>query len=565
MVSSMVYPLLYLSGSSQKHMEALQQSIAQLRLLVEQNQLGEVFQRLKELARYSEYQVTVSLLLSSYNEIKKEELETSISDEEVRLRSMQLKKSVLQLLDHINNTEAGEVSAQEGEDMVQITLAKTEEEFKRLLEHKLSNKYTNLRLLSSGDNALIYKAERVDEVTNVPLQVAIKVIKPLSVIEDENIRNIREDIGKAKRLSNFDGMIRIIDEGLDAPPRYIVTEFVDGLRLSQRLSQGWPYRLKEIRSMLQVMARALWQGHRAGLVHNNIWPSNILVDKNRGPKLSPFQVVRASYYKRTFERLRLFAMYWSPEQVNTDLSTALSDQYSFGLVAFELFTGDTLYRGHTILDILRRRLEIEEDPSIIDRELKNTLCPPFFIEVIKRMLQRDPDQRFLDMEAVMEQIESMPTESDFEKQHPDYPLIRRLQNSYNRCSRREGFYKAFYDYYLDQSEVAADIFDRAWMARKAEHSYTDDRIWNYQYRMIDLAVERLLQFTSVSTAMNARLQRLVRDHDAVGVNREEYALFLECLKDTIYAFDEENWPEPEDLDTAWGVAVEGVLKTMRGE
>jgi len=556
-----MYSLLYLASHSRENMKKLQQNIANLRLLIEQNKLEEVFASLKELVKYSEYQVTVSLLLSNYNEIKQESI-VGMSDEEERMRMVQLKKSLLELLNHIQSTEAGEVSDGE-EEVVQITLAKTEEEFKRLLEHKLSAEYTNLQLLSSGDTALIYKADKIDAITNIAQRVAIKVIKPLSVIDDENIENIREDIVKAKQLSNFDGMIRIIDEGLEAPPRYIVTEFVNGMRLSQRLSQGWPYQLKEIKEMLYTMGRALQQGHSAGLVHNNIWPSNILVDSNRGPKLSPFQVVKASYYKRTFERIRLFAMYWSPEQVNSDYATQLSDQYSFALVAFELFKSEPFYRGKTILEILDKRLQFHKDPDILDRELKNTLCPPFFVRAIRRMLQRDSKERFLDMDEVLAEIEKIPSRSDFAEKHPDYPLIRRLRNSYNRCRRKDGFYKAFYDYYLDKSEVASQIFDQAWTARMGRHNYTEARIWNHQYRMLDLAVERLLQFTSVSTKMDERLAQLVRQHEAVGVSPEEYDLFLQCLKNTIYTFDEENWPQEEDLDLAWEAATAATLEALK--
>jgi serine/threonine protein kinase len=553
-----MYSLLYLA-----HMKVLQNNIARLRSLIEQNQLEQVFEQLKELAKYSEYQVTVSLLLSNYNEIQQERMQMSISEEEERMRLVQIKKSLLQLLQHIQETDEGGGSDDE-RDIVQITLAKTEEEFKHLLEHKLSSRYSNLKLLSTGDNAIIYKADKIDKITNISERVAIKVIKPLSVIDDENIENIREDIVKAKQLSGFDGMIRIIDDGLEAPPRYIVTEFIDGMRLSQRLNQGWPYQLKEIKDMLYTMGRALSQGHAAGLVHNNIWPSNILIDNKRGPKLSPFQVVRASYYKRTFERIKLFSMYWSPEQINSDKATKWSDQYSFGLVAFELFTGEPLFRGRSILGILRKRLAFAENPQqVLQEELKDTLCPPAFIAAIGRMIHSNPKKRFQDMDEVLEAIDKLPSKSDFAEAHPNYRLIRRLRNSYNRCRSQDGFYKAFYDYYLDKSEDATEIFNRAWTARMVRHNYTEDRIWNHQHRMLDLAVERLLQFPSVSTAMQQRLQQLARQHAAVGVRPEEYQLFLECLKDTIYAFDEENWPKQDDLDLAWEATTASTLEALK--
>ena len=88
-------------------------------------------------------------------------------------------------------------------------------------------------------------------------------------------------------------------------------------------------------------------------------------------------------------------------------------------------------------------------------------------------------------------------------------------------------------------------------------------MWKYQHQMLDLAMERLLQFPSVSTAMGQRLQSLSRQHAAVGVQTEDYMLFLECLKETILAFDEENWANPDELDEAWEVAVRNGLEAMR--
>jgi len=543
-------------------MKALKNNLDHLQSLIEQSELERVFEELRPMVRYNEYHVSVSLLLSSYNDLKKERLELAITGEEEQVRRLQIKRSLLQLLEHIRRTAEGEVEENE-EDLVQITLAKNEAEFQCLLENKLSSRYQNLQRLSSGDNAVIYKAEQVDEVTATPRKVAIKVIKPLSVIDDENLENIREDLAKAKQLSGLDGIISILDEGLEAPPRYIVTEFIDGMRLSDRLAKGWPYQLREIKEMLYTMARALYQGHADGLVHNNLWPSNILIDKKRGPRLSPFQVVRASYMKRTFERIRLFSMYWSPEQINTDRSTPLSDQYAFGLIAIELFSNQPFFRGETILDILRKRMAFEEHPELLEEELKDTLCPPDFVQAIRRMLSYQPEDRFVDMQEVLDAIQAIRESGEPFDKHPEQALIRKLRNAYSRCRREEGFYEAFYEAYLQEAPHARDIFDKAWKARQAAHGYPEDRIWRYQHRMLDLAMERLLQFPSVSTAMKQRLRKLAQQHEAIGVQPADYALFLDCVKETIWRFDKEHWPEREELDRAWELVVKDSLDTLQ--
>lgn len=553
---------MYLAPHQKEGMKALKDNIERLEGMVERNQMETVFEELKPLVKFNEYSITVSLLLSDYNEIRSEAMNQAITGEEERVRLLQIKKSLFQLLKHIQKTEEGRV--EEGEQgVMQITLVKNEEQFQRLLEQKLAKRYVNLEKISSGDTAIIYRAEKADNITNTPQRVAIKVIKPFSVIDDENLESIREDLGKAKQLSGLDGIISIIDEGLEAPPRYIVTEYIDGMRLSERLEKGWPYQLREIREMLNTMGRALYQGHQDGLVHNNLWPSNILIDKKKGAKLSPFQVVRASYYKRSFERLRLLSMYWSPEQINSDTATPLSDQYSFALIAVELFTGRPFFRGDTILDILRRRLEFDQNPGLLYEELKDTLCPPDFAQALQRMLSNDPPGRFLDMEEVLEEIQKLPSASNPVEKHPENQLLKKLRNSYNRVRRIEGFYKAFYDFFLDKSPNAQDIFDRAYTARMARENASEEELWKYQHQMLDLAMERLLQFPSMSAAMGQRLQNLARQHAAIGVRPEDYALFLECLKETLLAFDEENWPDANELDQAWELAVRNGLEAMQ--
>ncbi len=545
-------------------MVQLKENIGQLRKLVEENRVGEALQKLSRWGKYSEYQVTISLLLSDYNDLKQDAMVRVITQEEERVRLIQIKKSILQLLAHIRDTAQGALSDEQEGQLVQITLAKNEAEFKRLLEHKLALRYTNLEHLSSGDNAIIYRADQVDPVTGVGRKVAIKVIKPLSVIDDENLEHIRADLAKAKQLSGLDGIISVLDEGLDAPPRYIVTEYVDGMRLSDRLKEGWPYQVGEVRDMLYTMARALAQGHASGLVHNNLWPSNVLVDRQRGPRLSPFQVVRASYVKRTFERLRLFAMYWSPEQINRDEATEQSDQYAFGLLAFELFAGRPFFRGETVLDILRKRLAFDENPGLLLEELKTTQCPPHFAQAIARMLRPVPADRHWDMEEVLRAIEGIAPLGELTPQHPDYELIRKLRASYNRCRRAPGFYEDFYRRFLDAAPHAREVFNRAWERRMDTHGYTEERIWKYQHRMLDLAVERMLRFPSVSTAMNQRLQQLWEQHQRAGVQAADYAIFLGQLKEAMWACDQGSWQSIEELSRAWDVVLKETLPILSG-
>jgi serine/threonine protein kinase len=559
-----MFPVLYLATGQNTSMKALQEKTNHLEALIERNQLEQVFDELKPALKYTEYRITVSLLLSTYNEIQQEILSSSITKEEEKARLVQVKKSLLQLLSHIRETEEGAVSREE-QGILQITLAKNEQEFQRMLEQRLEGRYTNLVKISSGDTAVIYRAERVDGLTATPQLVAIKVIKPISIIDDENLESIREDLSKAKQLSGLDGIISVIDEGVDVPPRYIVTEYVDGMRLSERLEEGWPYQLHEIKEMLYTMARVLYQGHQDGLVHNNLWPANILIDKRKGPRLSPFQVVRASYFKRTFERIQIFAQYWSPEQVHTDAGSQPSDQYAFGLVAFELFKGRPLYHGETLLEILGRRLAIAENPGLIDEELKDTSCPPAFVQAIRRMLSQLPEERFADMEEVLEEIKKIPEIAGVGNQHPAYNALKKLRNSYNRCRRKEGFYEVFYQVFLDKAPHAQEIFDRAWTARMAKFNTPEQELWHHQHNMLDLAVERMLQHPSVSTEMARRLQSLVSQHAAVGVQREDYVTFLDCLRDTIWAYDEENWQSYEELEAAWDEATRSSLQAMLGQ
>ncbi|MCB0568042.1 MAG: hypothetical protein KDD01_27045, partial [Phaeodactylibacter sp.] len=115
-----MFPLLYLAPHQKEGMKALKDNIDRLQGLIENNQLEGVFEELKTLVKYTEYSITVSLLLSDFNEIRQEALNQAITTEEERVRLIQIKKSLLQLLRHIHKTEDGVV--EEGnEEIMQIT------------------------------------------------------------------------------------------------------------------------------------------------------------------------------------------------------------------------------------------------------------------------------------------------------------------------------------------------------------------------------------------------------------------------------------------------------------
>ena len=458
-------------------------------------------------------------------------------------------------------------------------VSEDEASFRETLINVLPPEISSLELLSEGDYNIVYKATRYAG-TELEDEVAIKAFKNISLIQDENAKKIEFKFSLAQKYSNMDGIVTIFSNYMQVFPQYYIMRYVKGLDLDDYLAQDWPISLHEIKHILRQVGQALKKGHHDDLLHLNLRPSNIKIDLDGDPQLLPFQMVQFNFSRRNIKRIKKLITYWSPEQINGEPLSSQTDQYALGLVAYELFTKKPLFLGDSVLEVIKRRFEVENAlllfyengvPDILQKELENTSCPAFFIDTIRQMLHPDPALRFLDMEELLDEIEEI--EAHRTKINPDF---RNLERSFSRCRKQDHFYTAFYQLFFEKRPQYILVFDRIFLAKEQQatsfnFTHDEDKIdekknkarWQFQHEMLDLAMDRMLLFHQERTTIKPRLENLAKSHHHLNIPPEDFGIFLDCMKETIFKMDEKTWGTPKALDQVWESFSKPVLAIMQ--
>lgn len=533
-------------------------TLLQIRTSFENGDLDKVFKDLKSVKLPLEdgQKDILAILESRFSEINKLNHTGVIATSDFNIEENRIRSGLLGIINDLENKQQ-----LQDQEVLSIRLARNEKELLDLIRRKLPPKYSKLEVIWNGDYAMIIKALR-NEGTYLQEAVAIKVFKTISLVDEENLLHLKDEFNISKRLSKRDGIIDILDEDLDLPPRYFIMPYIDGVSLVKYIKNSWSFTLRECLHIFEKVVQAIKEGHDDNLIHQNIRPSNVLIDKWEDPQIQPFQALEMAFSRRSIDRVIELSRYWSPEQINAHPLTTRSDQFSLALLGFELFAGEPLFKGETVLEIIQSRLNFEKNPEkTLNKGLKNTFCPPALILVFLRMLSNDPNQRYPDLEDVLYEWRAIQPEHLVDS---NYEQLRKLKLSYNRCRRSEGFYKEFYKLFFERSPNSKAVFERVFQENAAKNSNrTLTQMWHYQYQMLDLAMSRLLQYNEHPEAYQSRLDQLSAGHHAMGVAPEEYAIFLDTLKEQILQFDAPFWKgKSKELDHTWQLATAQLLAHM---
>lgn len=171
----------------------------------------------------------------------------------------------------------------------------------------------------------------------------------------------------------------------------IVMELVDGRGLDAVLAERERLPLHVAGMILAQTTAGLQHAHDRGVIHRDVKPSNVLIDRAGRAVVSDFGIARRDGAPRTTETGLVFGTwaYMSPEQRSAEAVTAATDQYALGVMAFEVLTGRLPFEG-TPTEMLRAHLH-QEPPSV--RALRGDV-PPAVDGLIRRMMAKSPSDRF---------------------------------------------------------------------------------------------------------------------------------------------------------------------------
>jgi alkyl hydroperoxide reductase subunit AhpC len=250
--------------------------------------------------------------------------------------------------------------------------------------------------IGEGAFATVYRAFDRD----LERDVALKILKPL----DERAADIREEARAAAGLNHPNiCTVHGVEDSLGTS--MIVMEYLVGEPLSTLVREG-PTSLEKTRDIGHQIASGMEAAHSSGVVHGDLKPANILLTPDGTVKILDFGLAGRRHVSEdgvatlTLETDRVGIIagtpsFMSPEQADGQPATAASDVFSFGLILYELLTGERRYADDNVLEVLRKIRSI--DPSTF----ADCLQEPFRA-VVGRMLVHEPRSRTISMAEVSE-------------------------------------------------------------------------------------------------------------------------------------------------------------------
>jgi serine/threonine protein kinase, bacterial len=253
----------------------------------------------------------------------------------------------------------------------------------------LDGRYLVQSKIASGGTSTVYRGLDV----RLDRPVALKVMDSRYAGDDQFLTRFQLEARTVARLKN-PGLVAVYDQGLDARHPFLVMELIEGGTLRELLTERGPMPPHAVASVLRPVLGGLAAAHRAGLVHRDVKPENVLISDDGEVKIADFGLVRAVAAAGITSASVILgtAAYLSPEQVRDGNAGPRSDVYSLGILTYELFTGHTPFTGDSQLTIAYQRLDADVPrPSTVIEGV-----PTQFDEFVACATARDPGDRYAD-------------------------------------------------------------------------------------------------------------------------------------------------------------------------
>ncbi|MCB9451846.1 MAG: protein kinase [Anaerolineaceae bacterium] len=252
----------------------------------------------------------------------------------------------------------------------------------------LNNRYRLVAQQGSGGMAVIYKAVDVE----LGRTVAVKVLRPSLTSDPSFLTRFRNEARSVANLSH-PNIVTVYDVGADGPTHYIVMEFVEGQDLKKIIkSEGILSVDRTLKLAIQICA-GIGFAHRAGLVHADVKPQNILVTKGDIIKVTDFGIAQALSDTQPGEKQSVVwgsPHYFAPEQARGERPTPASDVYAIGIVLFEMLTGRLPYVGASQQELAMAHIK-EQIPRVSDF---NPNVPENLTQIIQKVMSKEPSARY---------------------------------------------------------------------------------------------------------------------------------------------------------------------------
>jgi serine/threonine protein kinase/tetratricopeptide (TPR) repeat protein len=265
--------------------------------------------------------------------------------------------------------------------------------------HVLGGRYEILELLGQGGMGAVYKA-RDREVDRL---VALKVIRPELAGDPDVLPRFKQELILARQVTHKN-VVRIFDLGEAEGTKFISMEYIEGRNLKSLLAERGKFAPKEAVGIIEQVCRALEAAHAEGVIHRDLKPQNIMVDKHGRVAVMDFGIARSTEVSGLTQTGALLGTpeYMSPEQAKGEEIDARSDLFSLGIIFYELLTGKSPYVATTpAATLLKRIQERPVPPAKLDPAI-----PKFVNDIVIRCLEIDRQHRYGSAQEILRDLEA---------------------------------------------------------------------------------------------------------------------------------------------------------------
>ncbi len=252
----------------------------------------------------------------------------------------------------------------------------------------LGSRYHLIRQVGKGGMAYVYKA--YDQMLERP--VAVKLLKRDFSNDDDFRERFKQEAKAAANLSH-PNIVTVHDFGIDPSGVYIVMEYIAGTDLKTSIRDKGNYPFTDGLALMIQACAGLGYAHRAGIVHCDVKPHNMLVTPDERLKITDFGIARALSSVETQESQDVIwgsPQYFAPEQALGQSPTPASDVYSLGVVMYEVFTGHLPFEANSIDELIM--LHQTQPPVEPHRFVPG--IPAELEQVLLKVLSKEPTARY---------------------------------------------------------------------------------------------------------------------------------------------------------------------------
>jgi serine/threonine protein kinase/Flp pilus assembly protein TadD len=263
-----------------------------------------------------------------------------------------------------------------------------------------AGRYRIVEELGKGGMGKVYEALDIE----IKEKIALKLIKPEIASDEKTIERFKNELKFARKIRHKN-VCQMYDLNKEGEIPFITMEYVPGEDLKSFIKRSKQLSVLTVVSLAKQVCEGLAEAHRLGVVHRDLKPQNIMIDRDGNARIMDFGIARMMSASDLTEKGAVIGTpdYMSPEQVDGIEADQRADLYSLGVIIYEMVTGRPPFKGTSAMSVaLKHKTDMPADPNELD-----PLIPGSLSRLILKCLEKDKEKRYQKAEDLLRDLTEM--------------------------------------------------------------------------------------------------------------------------------------------------------------